>query len=212
MESKKLDWGVYRALNRGQKLVANDCFGNEFARLDFDAFTSQEEIEKFKSDAQVRYEKALRAVITAPVSQENTMTEVSELKPCPFCGDPMKHEHDAVGHIQQGDCVIGVNAWGGKNAVERWNRRAALAAALAAAPKPRVKALAWLKHPSAVAWRAETLLGTYQVWAVSATTTWLFDGFGGEKIDCQEKNIETAKAASQADYERRVLSALEDQP
>lgn len=56
---KPLEWAVYRALNRGQKLLAHDCFGNEFARLDFDPFTSQDAIETFKAKAQERYDRAI---------------------------------------------------------------------------------------------------------------------------------------------------------
>ena len=51
-----------------------------------------------------------------------------ELKPCPFCGDPMQYSFDAVRHVKQGDCVVGAYSWGSHDAVERWNRRAALAA------------------------------------------------------------------------------------
>lgn len=48
------------------------------------------------------------------------------LAPCPFCGDRMKYKYDTVSHVIQGDCIIGVLAWGSSGAAERWNLRASL--------------------------------------------------------------------------------------
>jgi len=76
--------------------------------------------------------------------------------------------------------------------------RAALAAALASAPKPRVKALDWREHKA---------LGRN-------IKTVAHDCFGGEfrRFDMRLSEIpQTEIDAAQADYERRVLSALEDQ-
>lgn len=54
--------------------------------------------------------------------------------PCPFCGDPMRVAADTLRHVEQReDCPISVYAWGGPDAVDRWNRRTPDAQALAAA-------------------------------------------------------------------------------
>lgn len=48
-----------------------------------------------------------------------------ELKPCPFCDDPMVLAFgETLQHEHKTDCPIGQMAWGGRHAVERWNRRA----------------------------------------------------------------------------------------
>lgn len=39
------------------------------------------------------------------------MTETVELKPCPFCSDPMRVKHSIFGHVDQGKCIIGALAW-----------------------------------------------------------------------------------------------------
>lgn len=85
-----------------------------------------------------------------------------------------------------------------------------LRAALRAQPAGvKVRGLEWVKHPTAEAWRSDTMLGTYQVWIGSRSPAWQFDGLLGERINEIAKNEEAAKAAAQADYERRILSALE---
>lgn len=45
-----------------------------------------------------------------------------ELKPCPFCGDPMVIKLGLLQHVEQGDCLIGANAWD-ESALGRWMRR-----------------------------------------------------------------------------------------
>ena len=45
-----------------------------------------------------------------------------ELKPCPFCGDPMEIHYDTLRHRNQGDCLIGKQAWVDTR-VEHWNHR-----------------------------------------------------------------------------------------
>lgn len=72
-----------------------------------------------------------------------------------------------------------------------------------------VKKLEWVKHPTVGAWRADTMLGTYQVWVGSIGTSWQFDSLLGEHLDTKAGDEHSAKSAAQADYERRVLSALE---
>lgn len=77
------------------------------------------------------------------------------------------------------------------------------------AERVKVKALEWAQHPTAEAWRADIMLGTYQVWVGTHGTAWQFDGLLGERINETASDEEEAKAAAQADYERRILSALE---
>ena len=71
-----------------------------------------------------------------------------------------------------------------------------------------VKALDWAKHPVAEAWRADTMLGTYQVWIGSLATSWQFDSLLGESINEKSGSADEAKAAAQADFNQRILSAI----
>lgn len=59
---KPLEWGTYKALGVGQKLLAFDPFGNEFARIDL-AGQSKAYIEKQKSLAEGRYQAKMREAI-----------------------------------------------------------------------------------------------------------------------------------------------------
>lgn len=63
---KALEWGMYRALGGGLKLVALDCFRNEFARLDIKDHTDAE-IAAFKAQKQAHYAEAIRSALAAPV-------------------------------------------------------------------------------------------------------------------------------------------------
>jgi len=72
-----------------------------------------------------------------------------------------------------------------------------------------VKPLEWVKHPSADLWRADSLLGRHQVYAVISQTSWAFDAFDGiTQASGDAGSIVAAKAAAQADYETRIRSAL----
>jgi hypothetical protein len=59
--------------------------------------------------------------MTHPLSEAGTSVEV---KPCPFCGDPMRNDYGTIKHVSQGACPIGAYAWGSHEAIEAWNRRA----------------------------------------------------------------------------------------
>jgi hypothetical protein len=86
----------------------------------------------------------------------------------------------------------------------------AIRAALSAAPAPevKVKPLEWVKHPTANGWRAETILGTHQVWSINCVS-WQFDGWSGDRLLEKAETVDAAKAAAQADYTTRIMSALE---
>ena len=75
----------------------------------------------------------------------------------------------------------------------------------------RVKPLEWVKHPSRDIWRCYTMLGAYKVFGVGAQPSWDFDAIDGQKSEVAA-SVEAAKAAAQADYERRILAALEPAP
>lgn len=97
--------------------------------------------------------------------------------------------------------------------------RAALSAALAVAPKLRVMALEWREARVSNKWERYTavcVLGGYEV------LEWSDGTFGGSMADdplhedCNSKefsaaSISEAQAMCQADYEWRILAALEDQ-
>lgn len=77
------------------------------------------------------------------------------------------------------------------------------------ASEVEVKPLEWVKHPNVEAWRAETMLGSYKVFAVALPATWSFYGHAGELIERKSPDVTEAKAAAEADYRNRILSALE---
>lgn len=81
----------------------------------------------------------------------------------------------------------------------------------------KVKPLEWVRPNDSSLWRAETALGTYRVWyrawmSVPEAEKWLwrlsYAPFGREPSGTAD-NEAAAKAAAQADYEARVLSALD---
>lgn len=63
LKVRALHWGEHKALNQGVKLIATDCFGNEFARLDLTLQTTTAEIEAFKAEKQARYERRILSAI-----------------------------------------------------------------------------------------------------------------------------------------------------
>jgi len=86
--------------------------------------------------------------------------------------------------------------------------------ALAAGMGRTVKPLVWTKHPTAKIWRCDTMLGTYKVFSFEKVS-WDFDalGEGGQElISHVTDNDVAAFAATQADYEARILSALVPAP
>lgn len=75
-----------------------------------------------------------------------------------------------------------------------------------------VKELEWVKHPTAEAWRADTMLGTYQVWVGSHGTAWQFDGLLGEYINEPVSGMEVAQASAQDHFNRCIHSSLSPAP
>lgn len=73
---------------------------------------------------------------------------------------------------------------------------------------PVVRGLAWTQHPSHAIWRVDCLLGTYKVFAIT-DVTWTFDGFDGKADSGEAASAEDGFAICQADYERRILEAID---
>lgn len=87
--------------------------------------------------------------------------------------------------------------------------RAYLATAGGGVEAVRMKPLEWVKHPSADLWRADSILGRHQAYAVISQISWAFDAFDGiTRTSGDASSLSEAKAAAQADYERRIRSAL----
>jgi hypothetical protein len=71
-----------------------------------------------------------------------------------------------------------------------------------------IKSLEWIKHPTANLWRADTIVGLYQVASVVSPATWTLDGLVGASASGDADSEFGAKAACQADFEQRIHSAL----
>lgn len=74
-----------------------------------------------------------------------------------------------------------------------------------------VKPLEWTKAADGDLSRAETIIDTYRVWTHHESDGrwfWCLTGV----VDGHAKDEATAKAAAQADYEQRILSALSPSP
>lgn len=79
----------------------------------------------------------------------------------------------------------------------------------------KVKALNWVKPPlSETLSRCETEFGTYRTWTHDeANGKWFWSVEGGyNEVGGSAKDEAAAKAAAQADYEARILSAIEVAP
>jgi hypothetical protein len=77
--------------------------------------------------------------------------------------------------------------------------------------KPKVKQLEWQLRKSGV-YEAKTIAGVYEVWPGMQSANWYWrnkwDFTEGQSPGCENDGDE-AKAAAQADYERRIWEALE---
>ena len=134
-----------------------------------------------------------------------------EMKPCPFCG-----ETDTVilnGPVEDDWCAVVCNKCSARgpinytdhHAITAWNRRADFAAVQPA--QVRVKPLVW---------KGDSIRVTANGMGKYYSCMRMFHGQKGSGWECDEGDwhptIEAAKAAAQADYEARILAALEPQP
>jgi len=116
-----------------------------------------------------------------------------------------REETDAAVHYVRADHIATLEA---ALADMTQQRDAAMAGAV------RVKPLVWVKHPSVDIWRADTTFGTYKVFGLGPTQSWDFDSFSdlNDKTSKSAESVTAAKAAAQADYNARILSALTPDP
>lgn len=140
-----------------------------------------------------------------------------ELKPCPFCGGkPYLANVEMVGcaYVVCTDCRAQGDDASREGAIAAWNRRADLAAVPA---QVRVKPLVWVDK-----YRPVASPQAYQIWPDNGGSgapddpIEIFDGFMLYSPTMMglgiHSTIEAAKAAAQADYEARILAAIEPQP
>lgn len=146
------------------------------------------------------------------------------IAPCPFCGetpdiDRRETFQDSQG-TKWGSVVCGCGVVGPQvrtgyesvehwrwEAIDAWNRRAApLASETAADPRVAVKPLDWVTYPlQPLTCRVSTILGMYD----ASPFMWRMAPYDGTKWTIgQAETLEAAKAAAQADFERRVLSLI----
>ncbi|MGP9790717.1 hypothetical protein [Roseinatronobacter sp. NSM] len=146
------------------------------------------------------------------------MSEEVEMKPCPFCGgeidDMGKADHPAYFATTQNPTRYAVNcsrcltmgpfAPSTNGAILAWNARAA----------PKVKALEWKDFEGMGAKAGAYYQANYMItlwrgrgqFEVSFSYPGHGTGYDGERF---HDSLEAAKAAAQADYEARILAALE---
>lgn len=133
------------------------------------------------------------------------MTNI-ELKPCPFCGGNARIYNGGAGNnfVMCDDCKSTSDDCSKDRAVEKWNTRAA----------PKVKPLEWV----GMTWSRHELRSLNDLYRIKREdgAAQYYVSFASRPIrdntgctiwhDC----IEEAKDAAQSDYERRILSALEN--
>lgn len=130
-----------------------------------------------------------------------------ELKNCPFCDAEMIRPYikyqNVYKHPEGTDCFAG-KAIVHPERYDAWNTRSDLAV--------EVKPLEWVEehdfHCSEI-WDCETIIGRYFVFKEHDRSTCSFEFEAGPN-SAQDgfPDIDAAKAAAQADYNARILSAL----
>lgn len=114
----------------------------------------------------------------------------------------------------KGKCPIGAYAWGNHDAVEKWNTRALRSAT----PMPGVKPLEWREFATSRhdyghgVWDANGPWTTYSIWDCFEAGFDDEDRYYARAISKSFHTVEAAKAAVQADFEARILSALTTPP
>lgn len=144
------------------------------------------------------------------------MSDAPELKPCPFCGgEAWLNDYEAKhgGMPARSRCPqcksCGCSLWyhpTESKAIAAWNRRADLVPA----PSVTVKPLEWDCDFAAV--NIPEGYSTYEngddEWSVYLT--WRT---GSEKLhEAGHQSLDAAKAAAQADYEARIMAAIQIAP
>ena len=128
-----------------------------------------------------------------------------DLKPCPFCGgDVVNVTKDSFYHILQCDqCGVEKAHTRKHMLIKGWNRRADLA-------RPKVKPLEWddWSEPHEYWYCSETSFGRYIIRQAFFSES-CFIAVTPTELRISENTLEDAKAAAQADYERRIIAALE---
>ena len=128
-----------------------------------------------------------------------------ELKPCPFCGgDVLNVTKDSFYHILQCDqCGVEKAHTRKHKLIKGWNRRANLA-------RPKVKPLEWddWSEPHKYWYYSETSFGRYSIRQAFFPES-CFIAVTPTELRISENTLEAAKAAAQADYEHRIIAALE---
>jgi len=120
-----------------------------------------------------------------------------DLKPCPFCGnDKYFLARGSDGEPYCGEC-------GAQSGGLEWNTRTDIADALVAAVK--VKPLVWEYHPAGTI-AAPPTGHAYIIDTRMKGRCYSIKGFNPQR---EFGSLDEAKAAAQADYERRILDALE---
>lgn len=145
-------------------------------------------------EAQLKAEAALTAELAAAQAEISRLTKIN----VKLCADfNLMNQHGA----KQDAEIARLTA-----ALATPDQIAALAADRAATVT--VKPLVWIKHPSADIWRCDTMIGTYKVFG--GMPSWDFDSAtdAKDKTSHTSTSAKLAKAASQADYDARIRSAI----
>lgn len=123
-----------------------------------------------------------------------------KLLPCPFCGGEAKVKDGGPGnkYAQCVKCYACTDDHVHERAISAWNARA-----IPAAPIVKVKALVWKRKPLAL-FEMAGREGEY-----CAFDDGTLCAYGSPTL---HGSLSAAKAAAQADYEARILAALEVTP
>jgi hypothetical protein len=164
-------------------------------------------------------------VAPQPFGRIEKMTDHEKgIEACPFCGEPTTAEIEDNGsgcfwvicdNVKDGCGCEGPYKHSEEDAIAAWNRRAAtskpVAEAVKVKPQCTIKPLEWEEGaPGTYKQIAESPFGHYSVWEINGTACWSpWKSGSGAIVD---GGLVEAKAAAQADYEQRIMSALSTPP